>query len=203
MEELFQGKLDPQDLEIIAIAKRGCRRLKSLINNILNVSKIDASKMILKQEKVQFKKMIKNCIEELKFLIENKEIDLKTDIREDIMIIGDQLRIEEVIMNLISNAIKNTPNKGIITVCLRKHRNKAFFSVKDNGIGITKDKMDHLFKKFGKIEREMLREDINTKGSGLGLYISKEIIKIHNGEIWAESEGKNKGSTFSFFLPLP
>lgn len=202
MDQFFQHKLDKEDLEIISIAKRGCRRLKSLINNILEVSKIDASKLNLKMEKVAFKKMIDNCIAELKYLIEDKELQLKMDIKEDLTIMGDQLRIEEVIINFLSNAIKNTPDNGTISISLQSDKNLAKFSVKDNGIGITEDQMDCLFKKFGKVEREHFREDINTKGSGLGLYISKKIIEKHNGEIWAESEGTNKGATFHFTLPL-
>lgn len=203
MEEFFQDKLDENDMEIISIAKRGSRRLKNLINNILQVSKIDASKLDLKKQEVRFKDMIDNCIAELKYLIENKKLQINTDIKADLKIFGDQLRIEEVILNLLSNAIKNTPERGTITISLQKQNEQAFFSVKDSGIGIKKEQMEYLFKKFGKIKREQFRDDINTKGSGLGLYISKEIIKKHNGDIWAESEGKNKGTTFYFTIPLP
>jgi PAS domain S-box-containing protein len=203
MEEFFQDKLDKKDMEIISIAKRGSRRLKSLINNILQVSKIDASKLNLKKERVRFKNMVDNCLAELTYLIEKKKLDVNTEIKDDLELIADQLRIEEVIINILSNAIKNTPDLGTLTISLQKRGDHAIFSVKDSGIGITKEQMEFLFKKFGKIEREEFREDINTKGSGLGLYISKEIIKKHNGDIWAESEGKNKGTTFYFTLPLP
>ncbi|TFG00181.1 MAG: PAS domain S-box protein [Promethearchaeota archaeon] len=202
MDEFLKNKLDENEMEIISIIKRNSTRLKRLINNILHVSKIGTSKFGLKKEKILFGTMMNNCIAELKYLIEKKKLVIEKDIKKDLQVFVDQLRIEEVIMNLLSNAIKNTPEKGTITLSLQKENDYAKFAVKDTGIGISKEQMTQLFHKFGKIERNYYNEDINTKGSGLGLFISKEIIEKHQGAIWAESEGKNKGSTFYFTIPL-
>jgi len=86
---------------------------------------------------------------------------------------------------------------------LKKLYIKIFISVKDSGIGFTEEEKGQLFKRFGKIERFGQGYDVVTEGSGLGLYISKKIIELHGGDVWAESEGRNKGSTFYFSLPIP
>jgi PAS domain S-box-containing protein len=202
IEEICKQKLDNEGLEMIAIAKRGCKRLQNLIENILDVSIIDASELKIKKEKVNFGKIVKNCIKELKYLIEKKQLLVEINMIDDIEVFVDKLRIEEVIINLISNSIKNTPRKGKISISLEESNNKAKFIIKDNGIGIEKEEKEALFTKFGKIERKNYQEDINMEGSGLGLYISKKIIEGHNGKIWAESDGRNKGSSFYFTLPI-
>jgi signal transduction histidine kinase len=106
-------------------------------------------------------------------------------------------------MNLLTNAIKNTPPNGEISVNLTKNEDYAIIEVIDTGIGLTENEMEILFTRFGKIERygEGL-EYINIQGSGLGLYISKEIVDLHEGVIQAESEGRDKGSKFIVKLPL-
>ena len=114
----------------------------------------------------------------------------------------DSVRIGQVMTNLISNSINNTPPGGKIDVELLKKNGYAFINVKDNGIGITKEEMERLFQKFGKIERYGKDLDVYTEGTGLGLYISKEIIQLHDGEIIAASEGRNKGSIFTIKLPI-
>jgi len=202
IEEICRKKLNNEGLEMISIAKRGCERLQNLIENILDVSIIDASKLKINKEKINFGKIVRNCINELKYLIEKKQLLFEINIIDNIKVFVDKLRIEEVIINLISNAIKNTPPNGKISISLVKSNNKAKFTIKDNGIGIGKEEIETLFTKFGKIERKQYQENINMEGSGLGLYISRKIIEEHNGEIWAESEGTNKGSSFFFTLPL-
>jgi len=105
-----------------------------------------------------------------------------------------------VITNLLSNAIKNTPPTGVVKVSLSMRGNTIYVSVEDTGVGLTADEMDKLFNKFGKIERYGKRLNVDIEGSGLGLFITKEIVDLHNGSIWVESEGKNKGSKFTFKL---
>ncbi|MFX0137629.1 MAG: sensor histidine kinase, partial [Candidatus Hodarchaeota archaeon] len=99
--------------------------------------------------------------------------------------------------------IKFTPDYGWIEISAKKEENRYIFKVKDNGIGLAKDEIKRLFKKFERIRPPILNEHINVKdsGTGLGLYITKGIINAHGGKIWARSEGQNKGSTFTFTLP--
>jgi len=115
---------------------------------------------------------------------------------------GDKERIYEVIMNLLSNAIKYTPSNGQISIKSEIRDNNYVISVKDNGIGLIKDEKEKIFKKFGKIERYGKGMDAVSKGSGLGLYISKKIIEFLGGNIWVESKGRDKGSTFYFSLQI-
>jgi signal transduction histidine kinase len=110
------------------------------------------------------------------------------------------MRIEQVITNLLTNAIKNTPKKGIIKINLEEKDDKVYFKIIDTGIGLTEKEMENLFLKFGKIERYGQKMDVDIEGSGLGLYISKEIIDMHGGQIWVESAGRGMGSTFYFKL---
>ena len=111
-------------------------------------------------------------------------------------------RIYEVIINLLSNAIKYTPPQGIIKIGSKIENNQYIISIEDNGIGFTEKEREKIFKKFGKIERYGKGLDVVSEGSGLGLYISKGIIELHGGQIWAESKGRDKGSTFYFSLPM-
>ena len=107
-----------------------------------------------------------------------------------------------MITNLLLNAIKYTPKGGNISVQSSINDDSIIISVKDDGIGLNDEDKSHLFKPFGKIERYGKGWDIVSEGMGMGLYISKEIIDLHGGKIWAESEGINKGTTFYFSLPL-
>ena len=121
----------------------------------------------------------------------------------DILITSfEKEQIHQVVSNLLNNAIKYTPPNGEIEVRSKIKNNFIVISIKDEGIGITKEERSQIFRQFGKIERYGQGWDIVSEGSGLGLYISKKIVELHGGEIWVESEGRNKGSTFSFSLPI-
>ena len=98
--------------------------------------------------------------------------------------------------------MKYTPVNGIISINTALKNNFVIVSISDNGIGIIREEKKKLFKEFGKINHTDLNLDLGIEGSGLGLYISKQIIELHGGEIWVESEGRNKGSTFLFSLPI-
>ena len=111
--------------------------------------------------------------------------------------------MEQVIINLLSNAIKNSPPDGEVNVSLKKNDDWIEFIVYDTGIGLTKEEMNSLFTRFGKIERfgEGF-EYLDIQGSGLGLFIVKEIVNLHGGEIKAFSDGRNKGAKFIVRLPI-
>ena len=114
-------------------------------------------------------------------------------------IFADEMHILRVFQNLFSNAIKNTRPNGKISISSEVKNNSIILSVSDTGIGLTKEEMEKIFTKNGKIDR--MDEDIIMDGFGLGLYLSKEIINLHGGKIWAESEGRNRGSLFKVELP--
>lgn len=183
-----------------AIIKSG-ENLLSVINDILDFSKIESGKMDIEQEDFN----LRNCIEEVMDMFSQKSarqhIDLLYDIQHDLpqQIIGDSLRLKQVLINLVNNAIKFT-EKG--EVFLNVSLNKTLdddnfmieFSVKDTGIGIPAHKLGDLFKPFSQVDSSTTRK---YGGTGLGLVISERIVKLMGGEIWVESE-INKGSIFHF-----
>ena len=114
----------------------------------------------------------------------------------------DKIRFEQVFINLLSNAIKNTPKNGKIEINIESKNLVNEISISDTGVGLTKDEMSRLFSKFEKFERmDENLEYLDIQGLGLGLYISKEIIDLHGGNIIVESEGRNNGAKFLIQLP--
>ncbi|MHA2008911.1 MAG: PAS domain S-box protein [Promethearchaeota archaeon] len=201
--DVYGKDLGKDVLELIQMIQKGGKRLDYLVNNLLDVTKIEYNKFKLEKESMDISAIIKDCSEEMKYLIKKRKLNLILEIPKEIYLDIDRLRLEQVITNLLLNAIKNTPPSGNITISLSKEIECVEISVSDTGIGLTEEEMDILFTRFGKIERygDGL-EYIDIQGSGLGLFISKEIIELHGGNIRAESEGRNKGSKFSISLPI-
>lgn len=198
--ELYKDQTCSDAIEFIELINRGGKRLKLLVDNLLDASRIDSDKLRLNLQSENITQIIRDSTIEIRYLAYKRNIIIEQHLPETVNIVVDKIRIEQVITNLISNAIKNTPRKGIILLVLEDKPDSVLFKVKDSGIGLTEKEMDKLFRKFGKIERIGPKMDIDIEGSGLGLYISKEIIDLHGGNIWVESEGRNKGATFYFKL---
>ena len=198
--ELYKDQTCSEAIEFIELINRGGKRLKLLVDNLLDASRIDSDKLRLNLQSDNIGQIIRESTNEIRYLAYKRNIIIEQHIPDTVNIVVDKIRIEQVITNLISNAIKNTPRKGIISLVLEEKPDSVIFKVKDSGIGLTEKEMDKLFKKFGKIERVGPKMDIDIEGSGLGLYISKEVIDLHGGNIWVESEGRNKGATFYFKL---
>ena len=199
---VHKEKLDDYVLATIHEIKLGCERLENLIQDILKTSELELGTIKLKKTEGDLSFLIKLSIRESQGLIKlrNHTIDLK--IHDKLITSFEQEQVHQVISNLINNAIKYTPPDGTIEIKSEINTNSIKVSIKDTGIGITREEKESLFTQFGKIERYGQGLDIISDGSGLGLYISKKIVELHGGEIWVESEGRNKGSTFYFTLPL-
>ncbi|MHA1988082.1 MAG: sensor histidine kinase [Promethearchaeota archaeon] len=198
-----RNRLSPEIIEDLKTVQRNVSRLEVLMDQLLDVMKIDENKLKLQKEQVNVTKIINDCLDELSYLINEKNLEIILDINSEIMVNVDPNRIFTVFTNLISNAIKFTPDYGWIEISCRRTEDNYIFEVKDNGIGLTEDELSRLFIKFEKIRQPDLNENLNIKdsGTGLGLYITKGIINLHNGEIRAISEGLDKGTTFEFTLP--
>jgi PAS domain S-box-containing protein len=194
--ELYKEQTGSEALQFIEIINRGGKRLKILIENLLDASRINSNKLKLNTQRENLAQIIRDSTNENRYLATKRNIILELHLPKVVNIEIDKIRIEQVITNLLSNAIKNTPKKGIIRINLEEIDNAVYFKIKDTGIGLTKKEMEKLFTKFGKIERYGQKMDIDIEGSGLGLYISKEIVDLHEGQIWVESAGRNEGSTF-------
>jgi len=179
------------------------KKLNKLMDNLLDTTKIDAKGIELNKHVIEINALIEQCINDLSFLIQYNNHTLVKRLQENVKLNIDNIKISQVLNNFISNAIKYTPQNGIIEISTQIDKDNNFiFSIKDNGIGIDKKDADLVFQKFGKIRGvEISQYNLDTYGNGLGLYISKEIIKLHGGEIWFESEGRNKGTKFYFKIP--
>jgi PAS domain S-box-containing protein len=199
--DYYKEQMSEEVFKFVEIIHRGGQRLKDLIKNLLDASQIDAGRLKLNKEKVNLIEIIRNCIDYVKFLVDDRKISLDYDFPEELFIEVDKIRIEQVFTNLLSNALKNTPSNGNICLNITEEDNHIYTIIKDTGVGFTKKEMDKIFKKFGKIERYGKELGVDIEGSGLGLYISKEIVNLHEGMIWVESEGRNKGATFTIKLP--
>ncbi|MFX1259042.1 MAG: PAS domain S-box protein [Promethearchaeota archaeon] len=186
--------------EFLELINSSAKRLKNLTENLLQLSQLDSEVLKLDKKKINISKLMLECIKMLDFQAKNRNITIVHSLSENIEVYIDESHIFRVFQNFISNAIKNTPPNGIIFVKIEKKNKSVEISVRDTGVGLTSEEMEKIFTKFGKVERNI--EDIISEGLGFGLYLSKEIVKLHNGEIWAESLGRNKGSTFFVKLSL-
>ena len=197
---LYKDKLNNETHEFVEIIYRGAQRLKNLVDNLLDASRIESGKLILTFKNEDIIAVIKECVDDMRYLADQKALSVNLAIPEHYKFNIDKIRIEQVIMNLLSNAIKNTPSKGKISIEFIDNKNWIDISIRDTGIGLTRNEKKLLFKRFGKIERIVKQQEIDIEGSGLGLVISKEIAELHGGKILAESKGRNKGSSFTLRL---
>jgi signal transduction histidine kinase len=180
------------------------QRLVNMISDFLNVSKIEQGTMAYTFAPLDIKKMVVDLVEDFHVVAGAKKLDLATDIPEgmNFYVVADEGKIRQILSNLIDNSIKYTP-KGSVRVMLEKEPNKGdhgmiHLMIRDTGIGLSQDDIHHL---FGKFTRGAEGSKVNTTGSGLGLYVAKQMMEKHQGNIWVDSEGKGKGSTFSIELP--
>jgi len=199
---VHKENLDDYVLASIVEIKQGCERLENLIQDILNTSELESGAVQLKKIEEDLSFFIKLSVRELQGLSSLRNQTVISKIKDKLITSFEPEQIHRVISNLINNAIKYTPPNGTIEIDSEIKEGYIKISVIDNGIGITEQEKERLFTQFGKIERYGQGLDIISEGSGLGLYISKKVIELHGGKLWVESQGRNKGSTFSFTLPV-
>ncbi|MEP7108184.1 MAG: GAF domain-containing protein [Ferruginibacter sp.] len=174
-------------------------RLTHLINDVLDLAKIEAGKMEWNQENVSMPEVAERAIAATTALFEQKSLKLVKQIDNNLPeITGDKDKLIQVIINLISNSVKFT-DKGSVTCRVYQEKGELIVSISDTGIGIAREDFDAVFEQFKQVGGDTLTD--KPKGTGLGLPICKEIVEHHGGRIWLESE-RGKGSTFSFALPI-
>jgi signal transduction histidine kinase len=199
---LYTSKLDPEIISILEEIRDGSKRLEKIINLLLDSTKLEAGQLSLNLHDEDLTFLIKFCVKELQGLAKLREQTISLNLQDELKTKFDKERIYEVISNLLVNAIKYTPPGGDIIIETKKNKESYIFSIQDNGIGFTEEERSMVFKQFGKIERYGQGWDIAADGTGLGLYITKKLVELHGGKIWLESEGRNKGTTFYFSIPI-
>lgn len=196
IKDKIAGEINKDQEELLNDATQNITRLERLINDLLDISKIEAGKMELKLTTVNLSDLIRAAVDSSTMWAKSKNIVLKTDLADVPVGEFDADKITQIIINLLSNAIKFTPNDGeILTASKFNDQDKSFIvSVADSGVGIAPENLAKVFGKFQQF-------GVGRGGSGLGLYITKELVEMHGGKIYLESE-LGKGSKFSFILPL-
>lgn len=194
------GKLSEKMEKPLKNIYQSNERLVKLVNDLLNLSRLETGKLELKLELTSLKKLTFSVIEELKINAEKKGLEVKivktTKPLPKIMVDQDKLR--QVILNIIDNAVKYTKQGGI-TIELKKLDKWIQIKISDTGEGIDKKETKSLFQMFS---RATAGNQLHIEGAGIGLYVAKKFIEIHQGKIWVESPGKGKGSTFYIELPI-
>lgn len=197
---LMETELTTSQRENVSIIRRCCENMTNLINEILDFTKITAKKLELEEAEFDIPQFIKNIFAVHMSQLNQKGLKLQVNIGEDVpaVIYGDELRLGQIMNNLISNAIKFTSAGSIVVEVVNTYEDEnqieLFFMVIDSGIGIAKEDMDKLFHSFSQVDGSITRK---FGGTGLGLAISKELVELMGGMINVNSE-KGKGSTFSF-----
>ncbi len=191
------GNLDEKQSILLSTMLQSNEDLLGLVNALLEVYKFESGKLTLCKTCFSVKELIKQCYDELKPLAENKNIEfvLSCDIEDNIDIYADKSEIKRVMINLCGNAVNYTNKNGKIVIFAKAQAGDFIFSVSDNGNGIPKEDIPHLFTRFSQGTSKK-----RSTGTGLGLYLSRQIVEAHDGKIWLESK-MSKGSEFSFLLP--
>jgi signal transduction histidine kinase len=193
------GQIPDQVKERLDRINKHSDNLVKLINDLLDISRIESGKVDMKFSKVNLASMIDNVHDLLTPQLRDKDIKLLLDVDKNIPDVNvDSTQIERVFINLVNNAIKFTPERGTITVRAKKDAEKITISVIDTGIGIKREDLNKLFNEFYRVDNEINQ---NVKGTGLGLALAKKIVEAHSGKMSVASEPQ-KGSTFYFTLPI-
>lgn len=196
LEGSFGKEINNDAKEAIQKIYDASERLVAIISDFMDISNIESGKMEYTFEKVNLKKLIEGVLEEMKMVVEKSGLDVSfnTDAIDGYIVHVDPGKLRQVISNLTDNAIKYTP-QGHVHLFLKKEKEKKklHLTITDTGIGMSQETIDNLFEKFSRAHDA---NKVNTGGSGLGLYVAKEIMKKHNARIWVESPGEGKGSTF-------
>jgi signal transduction histidine kinase len=196
----LQTKLNDKQKDFIEKIDNSAKNLLGIINNILDISKIEAGKLTLEKIDFELHEVIDDSINLLSFKMEEKNLNLKLDYEDNISTLyhGDSLRLSQILNNLLSNAVKFT-SQGTISLFVSKvNQNRFQFKIKDTGRGLTKEEQKNIFKAFIQADGTSSRQ---YEGTGLGLTISKQLVEMMNGKIWVESS-YNHGSTFIFEVEL-
>jgi PAS domain S-box-containing protein len=199
------GELNSEQKRILDESVQSCERLLNIVNEMLDFSRIEAGNLKLQNQQSDVLGLLRRVYRQMKLISDREQIDLALNLPEaPVLLIHDPDRIEQVLMNLISNAIKFTPPGGVITLSARERaQNGSGFlevSISDTGVGLSGSMKDKIFKDY----QPFLSKEPgpSQKGVGLGLAISRKIVEAHGGRIWAEGE-TGQGATFRFTLPIP
>ena len=192
--------IEKQQLYLKMIQDSG-KKLMELINGIIELSQLESGKSALNFQMFSVLNLAQNVLKELEPIASNKDVNLKLDFQinsDKNKLYADRDRIQQILFHLLGNALKFTPEKGIVILRIWEENNQIVFQVEDTGVGIAKEQFPFLFEAFKQVENTRQR---TYEGSGLGLALTKQLVELHNGRIQVESI-KGKGSAFTIFIPI-
>lgn len=199
-ETLGSGLVDDEktQIEFAKTIEKEADRMTNLVKDLLDLSHIDFKKTKWDMEGIKVSELVRENVENLKIYQEDKEQTIKVLENADPVIFGDKNKISQVMVNIISNAIKYTAKGGIIEIEISQDKNYGYIAIKDDGIGIPQQETERIFERFYRVDKGRARE---MGGTGLGLAIARDIVREHKGDIFAKSS-LGEGSTFTIKLPL-
>jgi histidine kinase len=199
MEGLIDGVL-PAEAETFSNIYQEADRLQRLVNDLQELSRVEAGAYSLNQQPVQLPELIKSVTQRLARQYEDKGVSLSTQIPGNLPpALGDEDRLGQVLVNLVGNALQYTPSGGSVTILARQAGNQLEVAIQDSGIGIPAAHLPHIFTRFYRVDKSRSRAG---GGSGIGLTSARPLVEAHGGRLWAASAGEGKGSTFTFSLPV-
>ncbi|MFL5436238.1 MAG: ATP-binding protein [Myxococcales bacterium] len=187
----------PIEPELVVKARRQVGRLSRLVEDLLDVSRLESGRLTLSRDRVALDQIVSEVVSDFRAAAPQHEIVLRRPTR-GVQAMGDRERLEQVVVNLVQNAIKYSPQGGRVEVSVERNGSQARVTVTDEGIGIPKDEQRHIFERFFRAQNATTR---NYGGLGIGLYVSNEIVERHGGAFEVVSE-PGKGTTFGFTIPL-
>jgi signal transduction histidine kinase/ActR/RegA family two-component response regulator len=194
------GRLTPKQLEHQEAIFRGAQRLSDLINDLLDVSRLEAGRIELVPRSTDVAVIVEQAGTVVAVAAQARQIRITSELPPDMPAVSaDPARLQQILVNLIGNAVKFSAPGGSVRITGGRSRDQAWIAVEDDGVGIPKDELARIWDPFYQVEAPMRRRH---GGSGLGLAIVRRLVELHGGVVRAESEGENRGSRFSFTLPV-
>jgi signal transduction histidine kinase len=193
------GDITPEQKNMVAMMERNTQNLIELVNDLLDASKIESGTMRLDAATIELRGLVSELQEQMQPLAREKEIALEEDVPEDLPPLrADRAKLRRILVNLVSNALKFTPKGGRVRLGASREGSFVRVSVTDTGVGIPREDLHDIFDKYAQARSRATRSE---KGTGLGLYITRQLVELHGGKISVQSE-VGKGSTFSFTIPI-
>jgi histidine kinase len=199
MEGLLDEVIQPEP-KLFALVHHESTRLKWMIEELALLSRAEAGQLRVEPKAIELASVIEQTIDQFLPQTKDKKIELDAHISHQLPnVIADADRVEQILINLIANAIQYTPEAGRVNVFARPEENYVVVGVVDTGVGIPAEHLPHIFERFYRVDKSRARQ---TGGAGIGLTIARHLVYAHGGEIWAESEGTGKGTVVKFTLPV-
>jgi len=199
LEGLLDGVLPPDEENLMRVYQEASR-LQRLVDDLQELSRVEAGAFELKVQPISPARLVNHAVDRLARQFEEKEVKLEVGLPSVLpLVLADEDRIAQVLLNLLGNALQYTPGRRTVKIGASRQDDQVVFDVRDEGIGIPAEHLSHVFTRFYRVDHSRSRPG---GGSGIGLTIAKHLVEAHGGRIWAESPGPEQGSTFRFTLLL-